>query len=188
MRYHLPNRLRNHERSGRCQSAQLPRTAEWLRGRELALNIAEHQQGPQGHDHWLDQRRMDSPEEEVCGQRDQPPAIYCARHQGTYADEHTDHSPSTFVSSAAERLGAKSFVCRGVSQGKTSPAYHSEKTYDFSALYICVRDRRVDEFWDAGWRAFVTTTGTCRKRRPQAVSKRWFVDASDYGGWVGCSA
>ena len=31
-----------------------------------------------------------------------------------------------------------------------------------------VRNRRVDEFWDAGWRAFVTTTGTCRSagRRP----------------------
>ena len=71
MRYHLPNRLRNHERIGRCPAAQLPHTAAWLRGRELALNIAEHQQGPQGHDHWLDQRRMDSPEEEVCGQRDQ---------------------------------------------------------------------------------------------------------------------
>ena len=44
----------------------------------------------------------------------------------------------------------KSFVCRGVSQNKTSPEYLSKKTYDISALYISVRNRRIDEFWDAG--------------------------------------
>ena len=46
--------------------------------------------------------------------------------------------------------------------GFTGPPNHSEKTDDFSALYICVRDGRVDEFWDAEWRAFVTTAGTCK--------------------------
>jgi hypothetical protein len=45
---------------------------------------------------------------------------------------------------------------------KSSPASQSEKAYDFPALFICVRDQRVDEFWDEGWMAFVTTTGTRR--------------------------
>ena len=67
-----------------------------------------------------------------------------------------------WAASLASTGSEKSFLCRGVSQGKTSPAHHSEKTYDFSALYICVRNRRVDEFWNAGWRRFGTITGTCR--------------------------
>src|SRR5688572_10444136 len=41
-----------------------------------------------------------------------------------------------------------SLVCRSVLQGKTSPASQSEKRYGFSTLYICVRDRRADEFWE----------------------------------------
>jgi hypothetical protein len=59
-------------------------------------------------------------------------------------------------------------VCRRISRGKTSPVYHSEKTYDISELYVCVRHRHVDEFWNAKWRAFVTTVGTCWSpgRRP----------------------
>ena len=58
-------------------------------------------------------------------------------------------------------------MCRG----QNGPASHSEKTYDFSALYISIRNRGVDEFWNTGWRAFVTTTGTCRSAGRQAVSK-----------------
>lgn len=48
----LLNRLRNEGGSGCCQAAhsdRLPRTAEWLSRRELALSIAEHQQSQQGH-------------------------------------------------------------------------------------------------------------------------------------------
>jgi hypothetical protein len=40
------------------------------------------------------------------------------------------------------------------------PPSHSEKRYDFSALYISVRQRRSDEFWNPGSRAFVATTET----------------------------
>ena len=36
----------------------------------------------------------------------------------------------------------------------------SQKTYEFSTLYICVRNQRVDEFWDGWRREFVMTVGT----------------------------
>src|SRR6476646_517331 len=77
----------------------------------------------------------------------------------------------------------KSLGCRGVSQGKTSPAYHSEKTYDFPALYICVGHQRVDEFWDAGWMAFVTTTGSCRSARCRPFLNGGFLEIEE-NGWV----
>ena len=53
----LPNRLRNHERSGCRQSANddgLPSTAEWSSGGKHSLNIAEYQQRKQGHDNGPD--------------------------------------------------------------------------------------------------------------------------------------
>jgi hypothetical protein len=41
------------------------------------------------------------------------------------------------------------------------PESQSEKTYEFPALYISIRNRRVDEFWNTRWRAFVATSGRC---------------------------
>jgi hypothetical protein len=49
--------------------------------------------------------------------------------------------------------------CRGILQSRHRPESHSEKRYAFSAHEISVRDRRIDEFWNAGWRLFVTTAG-----------------------------
>jgi hypothetical protein len=62
----------------------------------------------------------------------------------------------------AQNALQKSFLRWSILQGQTSPAYNSEKTYDFSALYISVRNGCMDEFWNAGSRAFVAITGTHR--------------------------
>ena len=62
--------------------------------------------------------------------------------------------------------------------GNTSPENHSDKTYEFPALYISIRNRRVDEFWNTGWRAFVTTTGTCRSAGHRPFLNRSLVDQS----------
>src|SRR6476620_12497622 len=35
-------------------------------------------------------------------------------------------------------------------QIETRPTF-SKRPYEFPALYICVKYRRVDEFWNAGW-------------------------------------
>ena len=72
----------------------------------------------------------------------------------------------------------KTFVCRSISQVTDQPGYQSEKTYDFSALYISVRNRRIDEFWDAGSRAFVTTTGISRSTGHRTFLNRWLSDMS----------
>ena len=47
------------------------------------------------------------------------------------------------------------FVCRDVSRPRAALAPQSEKTYGFSALYMSVRIRRVDEFWNAARRSFI---------------------------------
>ena len=43
-----------------------------------------------------------------------------------------------------------------VPEGQNGPEpCHPEKTYDFSALYICLRDRHMDGIWHAQrWRHF----------------------------------
>ena len=42
--------------------------------------------------------------------------------------------------------------------------------------YIGIRNRRVDEFWNTGWRAFVATTGTCRTAGDRPFLNGWFLD------------
>src|SRR5688572_26200693 len=46
----------------------------------------------------------------------------------------------------------------------------SDKTYDFSALYICVRDRYVDEYWHAERRR-LSWSPELSVRKRLAVSK-----------------
>jgi hypothetical protein len=52
------------------------------------------------------------------------------------------------MESFRERLG-----WRRIGGDSIGSAPHSEKTYGFSTLYMSVGNRRVDEFWDAGWMA-----------------------------------
>jgi len=67
-----------------------------------------------------------------------------ARHRIDGRKMRRSHRPEAPMHSTAPNQ--KSFLFRGVPLGKTSPAYHSDKRVEFSALYISVRNRRIDEF------------------------------------------
>ena len=58
--------------------------------------------------------------------------------------------PATTLQLAVSVSASVMFVCRSSQRPHGRPASHSEKTYGFPALYISIRNRRVDEFWDAG--------------------------------------
>ena len=50
---------------------------------------------------------------------------------------------------------SKTFLCRVIWPSQNGHQSQSEKTYGFSALYMSVRIRRVDEFWNAARRSFI---------------------------------
>src|SRR4051812_18715182 len=62
---------------------------------------------------------------------------------------------------------SKTLGSRGASQAPDGPSSQSEKTDEFSTLYICVRDGRVDEF-----------LGPRRGRRGPCLYRRLLISVS----------
>ena len=103
----------------------------------------------------------------------------CGRLPGTIArDDMPYYGCNVAVYRVHENIGrAKNVGLTEHFAGHDQPGYQSEKTYDFSALYISVRNRRIDEFWDAGSRAFVTTTGISTSAGHRPFLNRWLSDS-----------
>ena len=77
----------------------------------------------------------------------------------------TDWPPGAIV-----KRGHRKFVgLPGRFEGQDHAAHHSEKTYDFSALFICVRDQRADEFWHAARQESAT------RAAPSGVAPKWVI-------------